>query len=142
VLLDLGIQARHDPLQAPKPLEQLCIRRLPALARGATWPREDALDFGAHTVGAWLSLVALDLPRDVNVRVCDVECVHGRRPTLRLRHVTHDRGFGVGAPAECPLMLPFDLRPGSGEFSAWGESSDMMSACANAGVRQFEESRK
>jgi hypothetical protein len=142
VLLDLGIQTRHDPLQAPEPLKQLCIWRLPALTRRAARTWEDAVNFAAHTVGAWLSLVAFDLQRGVKVSVYDVECVHGRR-TLRLRHVTHDRGFGVGAPAECPLMLPFDLRPGSGEFSACGESSDMICARANnAGVRQFEESRK
>jgi hypothetical protein len=61
VLLDLGIQAGHDALQAPEPLKQLCICRLPAFTRRATWTREYALYFCAHAVGAWLSLVAFDL---------------------------------------------------------------------------------
>ena len=52
------------------------------------------------------------------------------RCTLRRRHVTHDRGFGVGAPPrpdEGPLMLPLALCEASGECkcSAIGESSDM-----------------
>lgn len=57
--------------------------------------------------------------------MCYVECAHGLL-TFRLRHVTHDRGFDVGAPpAEGPLKLPLALRPGSGELSAGGESSDI-----------------
>jgi hypothetical protein len=61
VLLDLGVEARHDALQAPQSLEELCIGRLPALARGTTRPREDAFDFCAHTIGTWMPLVTLDL---------------------------------------------------------------------------------
>jgi hypothetical protein len=59
-----------------------------------------------------MSLVALDLYAESSMSVCDVECAHGLR-TFRLRHVTHDRGFGVGAPpAEGPLTLPLALWPG------------------------------
>jgi hypothetical protein len=57
-------------------------------------------------------------------------CMCRQLLTFRLRQVTHDRGFGVGAPpAEGPLTLPLALWPGSGEVSACGESSDMAPAC-------------
>jgi hypothetical protein len=88
-----------------------------------------------------MSLVALDLYAESSVSVCDVECAHGLR-TFRLRHVTHDRGFGVGAPpAEGPLTLPLALWPGSGELSACGESSDMAPALSFDIRQMSEESR-
>jgi hypothetical protein len=62
VFLDLRIQARYYALEAPQPLEQLGIRRLPALARRATRTWEDAFDLGANAIRAWLFLVAFDLP--------------------------------------------------------------------------------
>jgi hypothetical protein len=56
------------------------------------------------------------------------EAAEGRL-TFLLRHVTHDRGFGVGAPpAERPLLLRLDCWAPSGEFSADGDS-DMMLVC-------------
>jgi hypothetical protein len=56
--LDLRIQAGNDAFQAPQSLEEFGIWRLSALAGCATGSREDAVDFGADTVGTRILLVA------------------------------------------------------------------------------------
>jgi hypothetical protein len=61
VFLDLGIQTRHDALEAPQSVQELCILRLATFARRATRPWKDAFDFGAQAIRAWMLLVALDL---------------------------------------------------------------------------------
>jgi hypothetical protein len=72
VFLYLGIQARHDTLKAPKSVQELCILRLATLARRATRPREDAFNFGAQAIRAWMLLVALDLYEEGVKSACAV----------------------------------------------------------------------
>jgi hypothetical protein len=61
MLLDLRIQALHDALQAPQPLHELPILRLPALPGCAPGAGEHAFDLRAGAIGARLLLVALYL---------------------------------------------------------------------------------
>lgn len=61
VALDLGIKAGDYALKAAQSLEQLSIGGFPALSRGTAGAWEDTVDFGAHTVGAWVLFVTFDL---------------------------------------------------------------------------------
>jgi hypothetical protein len=61
VFFNLGIQTRHDALEAPQSVQKLGVLRLATLARRTARARKDAFDFGAQAVGAWLLLVAFDL---------------------------------------------------------------------------------
>jgi len=77
MFLDLGIQARDDALQTAQSFQELRICWLAALARGATGTGEDAFYFGASAVGAWMSLVALDLHNgNAKVSGCAMLIVH------------------------------------------------------------------
>jgi hypothetical protein len=133
MFLDLCVERRHHALQTPQSVEELCILRLSTLPRSAPGSWKDAFDFGAQAVGARVFLVALDLQRGTHTSV-DVGKMatwrsSDRQRTFRRRHVTHDRGFGVGAPATEPPLEPFPAWAGSGEYSACGESSDMVLLC-------------
>lgn len=61
MFFDLRIQAGDDAFETTQTFQKFRIWWLPALPRGSARSREDTVNLGAHTIGAWVLLVAFDL---------------------------------------------------------------------------------